>query len=97
MIEPFREVAWQLQNETDMQEKAAFGKKPQGNASKTGWPLAHLSVPKDAVQPSAGGVDDPLRRLLRVFACRHWGGKRQAQAPEGRMACVWIVVDRSSA
>ena len=90
-------MAWRLQNETDMQGKAAFGKKPQGNASKTVWPLAHLSVTKAVVQPSAGGVDDPLRRLLRVFACRQWGGKRQVQASEGCMACVWIVVDRSSA
>jgi hypothetical protein len=91
MVEPFREVAWRLQKMADMQGKAAFGKKPQGNASKTVRPLAHLSVTQAAVQPSVGGVDDPLRSLLRDLACRHWGGKRQVQALEGCMACVWIV------
>jgi hypothetical protein len=80
-----------------MQGKAAFGKKPQGNASKTVWSLAHLSVTKAAVQPSAGGVDDPLRSLLRVLACRHWGGKRPVQALEGCMASMWIGADKSSA
>jgi hypothetical protein len=77
MLEPFREVAWRLQKMADMQGKAAFGKKPQGNASKTVRPLAHLSVTQTAVQPRAGGVDDPFRRLLGGVAGRHWGGKRQ--------------------
>jgi len=80
-----------------MQGKATFGKKPQGNASKTVWPLAHLSVTKAAVQPSAGGVNEPLRSLLRVLACHHWGGKRHVQSLEGWMACMWIVADRGSA
>jgi len=80
-----------------MQGKATFGKKPQGNASKTVWPLAHLSVAEAALQPSAGGVDDPLGSLLGVIACRHLGDKRQAQALEGCMACLWILVGRSSA
>jgi hypothetical protein len=97
MVEPFREVAWRLQKRADMQGKAALGKKPQGNASKTGWPLVHLSVTKAAVQPSAGGVNEPLRSLLRVLACHHWDGKRQVQSLEGWMACMWIVADRSSA
>jgi hypothetical protein len=28
MVEPFREVAWRLQNEADMQEKAVAWRKP---------------------------------------------------------------------
>jgi hypothetical protein len=58
MVEPFREVAWRLQNRADKQGKATFWKKPQGNASKTVWPLAHWSLTGAAVQPGAGGVDD---------------------------------------
>lgn len=85
-------MAWRLQKEVDMQGKAAFGKKPQGNASETVWALSHLWVAKAAVQPIAGGIEDAVDRVLGLIARQPFRGKSQDQAAKGCMTCRRILV-----
>jgi hypothetical protein len=69
MFEPFREVAWQLQNEADTQGKAVSRPKPGSRREKRMGIEAsvHLFGVGAARQPIGHGLKDAARSVLGEF------------------------------
>ena len=86
MVEPFREVAWQLQNEADMQEKAVAWPKPGSRMETHQGPeaSAHLFGAGAVLQPVARGVEDMARSMLCESTSRAVQGRRHVQALQSR-------------